>query len=342
MIAFVIYGESKPPPGLRLPLTLSPEIYSGVPNPLVPMYFFRDIRGFTCLVIVCGISGVAYVGPSIIWPTQVANIYGLTASSWEETAWLSTTIAFGIMAGILLWGPMVAVVKHVKWQVVTLAVMVTAFSGAMATSNQNNRGQSAALSFLTTLPGGILELIPVSLVQMEANDADLGTVFAILFLIRTALGSIFATIYIAILSNRLPTEIAAKVPAAAIAAGLPKSSLVDLLQATATATAKAFQAVPGMTPEIQNAVIDALVSARSTAYSYIYYASIPVNMCGVIAALFLRDYDHLLNSHVPRQIYKHGRGADVDQEDPSAITKQADDNIDTKEERKEVENTASS
>lgn len=274
------------------------------------MYFFKDLRGFTCLVVVCGISGVSYVGPSIIWPTQVASIYGLNATSWEENAWLSTTIAFGIIGGIYLWGPMFAVVKHVKWQVVILATMVMAFSGSLASSNQYNRGQSAALSFLTTFPAGILELIPVSLIQMEANDADLGTVFAILFLARTTLGSIFATIYIAILDNKLPMEIASKVPAAALAAGLPKSSLTALLTATATGTAAAFKAVPGMTPKIQELVTTALLDARVTAYSYIYYASIPVNLCGVIAALCLRDYDHLLNSHVPRQIYSHGKGAD--------------------------------
>jgi hypothetical protein len=274
------------------------------------MYFFKDLRGFTCLVIICGISGISYVAPSIIWPTQVASIYGINATGWEENAWLSTTIAFGIIGGIYLWGPMIAIIKHVKWQTVVLAAMVMAFSGALASSNQYNRGQSAAFSFLTTLPGGILELIPVSLVQMEANDADLGTVFAILFLARTTLGSIFATIYLAILNNKLPAEVASKVPAAAIAAGLPKSSVADLLKAAAAGTSAAFNTVPGMSPRIQEAAINALLEARAVSYSYIYYASIPVNFVGVVAALCMRDYDHLLNSHVPRQIYSHGTGAD--------------------------------
>lgn len=314
LVAFVFYGKHMSrdvEPRTTSAHHCDLEIYAGVHNPLIPMYFFKDIRGFTCLAIVCGISGISYVGPSIIWPTQVALIYGLNATSWEENAWLSTTIAFGIMGGIYLWGPMIAIVKHVKWQVVILSAMVMAFSGAMASSNQYNRGQSAALSFLTTLPDGILELIPVSLVQMEANDADLGTVFAILFLARTVLGSIFATIYIAILNNKMPVEIAAKVPAAALAAGLSKSAVPQLLAAAATGTAAAFQTVPGMTTRIQEAALNALVDARVVAYSYIYYASIPVNFVGVAAALCLRDYDHLLNSHVPRQIYSKGKGAEA-------------------------------
>ncbi|KAK4947679.1 hypothetical protein LTR10_013625 [Elasticomyces elasticus] len=296
LIAFVLY-----------------EIYSGVPNPLVPMYFFKDLRGFDCLVVICGVSGISYVAPSIIWPSQVASIYGLNATSWQENAWLSTTIAFGIIGGIFVMGPLFAIIKHVKWQVVILAIIVMTFSAALASSNQYTRGQSAAFSFLTTFPAGVLELIPVSLVQMEANDADLGTVFAILFLARTTLGSIFATIYIAILDNKLPAEILAKVPAAALAAGLPKSSLTALLTATVTGTAAALKAVPGMTTEIQAVVTNALLDAHASAYSYIYYASIPVNLCGVIAALCLRGYDHLLTSHVPRQIYNKGKGADTTQ-----------------------------
>ncbi|OQU97446.1 hypothetical protein CLAIMM_03376 [Cladophialophora immunda] len=331
--------------GVTLVVFVFYEIYSGVANPLIPMYFFKDLRGFTCLVVICGISGISYVAPSIIWPTQVAEIYGLNTTGWQENAWLSTTIAFGIIGGIYLWGPMIAVVKHVKWQTVVLAAMVMAFSGALASSNQYNRGQSAAFSFLTTLPGGILELIPVSLVQMEANDADLGTVFAILFLARTTLGSIFATIYLAILNNKLPGEIASKVPQAALAAGLPKSSLADLLQAAAAGTTAAFSAVPGMTPEIQQAAINALLHARSVAYSYIYYSSIPVNFCGVVAALCMRDYDHLLNSHVPRQIYSHGQGADAAEKQAADEERSPVETVDAVENEKkpwrQVESTSS-
>lgn len=265
-------------------------------------------------MVICAISGVSYVAPSIIWPTQVALVYGIDADGWEENAWLSTTIAFGIIGGIYVWGPMIHIVKHVKWQTVILAVLTCIFSGALASSNQYNKGQSAAFSFLTTFPAGILELIPVSLVQMEANDADLGTVFAILFLGRTAFGSIFTTIYLAILNNTLPKEIAKRVPEAALALGLPSSSVSDLLKAAAVGTSDAFETVPGMTFRIQQAVTTALVDARVVGYSYIYYATIAVNACGIIAALCLRDYDHLLNSHVPRQIYANGHGVDGDEE----------------------------
>ena len=158
------------------------------------MYFFKDLRGFLCLAVICGFSGVSYVGPSIIWPTrkddfayikpivanitaEVAAIYGANSTNWEDNAWLSTTIAFGIIGGIYVWGPMISVVKHVRIQIIVMAALTCTFSGALAASNQHNKPLAAAFSFLTTFPNGILELIPASLVQMDANDADLGTVF---------------------------------------------------------------------------------------------------------------------------------------------------------------------
>lgn len=74
---------------------------------------------------------------------------------------------------------MISIVKHVRIQVVVLTSLTCIFSGALAASNQHNKSLAAAFSFLTTFPNGILELIPASLVQMDANDADLGTVFGL-------------------------------------------------------------------------------------------------------------------------------------------------------------------
>lgn len=127
-------------------------------------------------------------------------------------------------------------------------------------------------------------------------------------MLRTAWGSIFTAVYLAILQNKLPHYIAAFVPSAATAAGLPQSSLSDLVAAAALGTENAIAGVPGMTPTIQTKVMDALVDAGVKSYSWVYYAMIAVNFAGVLAAVYLRDYDHLFTTHVPRQIYARGEG----------------------------------
>jgi transcriptional/translational regulatory protein YebC/TACO1 len=111
------------------------------------------------------------------------------------------------------------------------------------------------------------------------------------------------------LNNKLPTELATRVPSAALKAGLHSSSIDSLLSAVANGTSAALAAVPGISSSIESAVASAVTDSRVKAYSYIYYASIAVNGVGIIAAICLRDYDHLLNSHIPRQIYRDGQGA---------------------------------
>lgn len=138
---------------------------------------------------------------------------------------------------------------------------------------------------------------------------------------RTVLGSIFTAIYLAILNNKLPTEIHSHVQSAAIAAGLPSSSFTSLFAAVTNGTAAAYNAVPNMTPEIQAKVINAVTDGRVKSYSYIYYATIAVNAVPIIAGLLMKDYDHLLNSHVPRQVYRNGQGA----EGKEKVNKEAQD-----------------
>ena len=88
-----------------------------------------------------------------------------------------TTIAFGIWGGIVTLGPLVGVVKHVRYMTTILMAVSVAFLGGLASCNSSNFGQSAAFSFLATYPAGILELIPGILVQLDSNNADLGTAF---------------------------------------------------------------------------------------------------------------------------------------------------------------------
>ncbi|RFU28413.1 hypothetical protein B7463_g7912, partial [Scytalidium lignicola] len=300
--------------GIILILFILWEIYSNVSNPLVPMHFFKDVRGFVCLNIICIVSGVLYVSLSVIWPSQVAAIYGAQAKGWRDNAWLSTTIAFGIWGGIVIFGSLFHVVKHIRLQVIVFTLVSTAFAGALASGNTHNKGQSAAFSFLATFPAGILELIPVTLCQLDANDADLGSVFAIIFMMRTAWGSIFTTVFLAILTNKTPSEIANRVPDAAIAAGLPSSSLTSLFAAIKVGTPAALAAVPGINPTIQQAVASSLADAYAASYAYVYYAAVAVGGVGLIAAASMKDYDHMLTSHVSRRIYTNQNIGDVETE----------------------------
>ena len=196
--------------------------------------------------------------------------------------------------------------------------------------NPSNFSQSAAFSFLAAFPAGILEVMSGLLVQFDSDDADLGTCFSIIFLARTAFGAIFTAIFVAILSNTAPTELAKAVPPAAVGAGLPESSIPDLFTALAAGTTDALLAVPGMTAEIAGVVGAAVAEAYSKAYQWVYVAGVCVGVIGLIACICIKDYDPYFNNHVSRQIYKGGK------EDGGAVNLAKSDREDSLTEKQEV------
>jgi len=146
-------------------------------QPIVPMRFFRDLQGFSCLEIISATYGVINIALFVMWPQQVTYIFGSTVSSWQETAWLSTTAAFGLWSGIILLGPFMSWVGHIRYQILVSSVWMTAFLGAMASITVEKKSMAIAFSFLAGFTIGWGEVIAAIIVQYIVSDADLGVAF---------------------------------------------------------------------------------------------------------------------------------------------------------------------
>lgn len=153
----------------------------------------------------------------------------------------------------------------------------------------------------------IMELcfVSFSFLSLYKSSRSLSTI-AIVGTMRSAVGAVMAAVFVAILTNKVPAKIAEFVPVAAVNGGLPESSLTELFAAINIGTDTAFSAVPGITPEIEVAVGAALSDAYAAAYAYVYYAAVAVGVVGLIACIYVRDYDALFTGHVPRKIYASG------------------------------------
>ncbi|CZR68169.1 related to trichothecene efflux pump [Phialocephala subalpina] len=287
------------------------EAYTPSPNPMVDLTLFKDIQGYLCLNIVSMAAGAMYIALNVIWPQQVFLVYSPSTSEWQSQAWMSTTIGWGIWGGIVLLFPLVNIVKHVRRQILGLLILSVVFTAALSQVGPGDKKQAIAFSFLTALPIGWLETGTTIIVQLDAADADVGMVYAILSGLRSISGATFTAVFVAILNSKIKSDIASHVPIAAITAGLPEASLPALFAAIAAESTAAFAAVPGFTPEIEAAVSSALVEVYSSAFKYVYYAALAIGGAAIIAAAFLKDYDPLMTGHLPKQVFAYGEGVAI-------------------------------
>ncbi|CAN9083180.1 unnamed protein product [Alternaria alternata] len=306
IVAFVLYEVFLPPA-----------------QPIVPMYFFRDMRGFTCLEVISATYGIINIALFVMWPQQVVYIFGSTVSSWEETAWLSTTAAFGLWGGIVILGPLMSWIGHIRYQILISSIWMTAFLGAMASITVEDKARAIAFSFLAGWTIGWGEVIAAIVVQYVVSDQDLGVAFSVISASRTIFGSIFTAAFIAVYTNKVPGYLTSIVPQRVLEDGLPASSLSALMTAAATANQTALLEIDGMTPELLHTTNVAVSDAYSKSYAYVYYFAVAIGGLAIIASLCMRDFDEYLTGHVSRQLY-HKKDTSTD---PLEVTTREVDDV---------------
>lgn len=153
------------------------EIYGNPKNPIIPMHFFKDVRGYTCVVIISAITGCLQTCAFILWPSQVNYIFGSTSSGWEQTAYMSSVVNLGAWAGIIIVGPLFHIIKHLRLQLLVGSIWMTAFLGAMSTITYTNKASAIAFAFLSTFPIGWGEIMTMLMVQYIVPEHDLGVGF---------------------------------------------------------------------------------------------------------------------------------------------------------------------
>lgn len=124
----------------------------------------------------------------------------------------------------------------------------------------------------------MVEVSPVSLIRTHLPDANLDLINA-------------ATVYIAILTNRVTANIKTIVVPALLGAGLPATDIAKFLPVLAAGVPSAIESFPGITPQILSAAAEAYKAAYAGAFKVVFLTTIAFGSVAIVSSLFFKEID---------------------------------------------------
>ncbi|KAL1598144.1 hypothetical protein SLS59_007154 [Nothophoma quercina] len=272
------------------------EAYSGLEYPLIPMRLFKNIQ-YDANVACASIGAIVYYANTVIWPSMAGSLF---TTNVAEIGWLSCAVGGGLLLGQVLGGAGVRYLPRMKIQMTIASIVATTFVAAVAASNVSTQARTTIFILIGTTGAGYVENLTLSSTAYLWDPADIGLVTGVLGAIRTAISAIATSMYSSILTTESSKYLPQKVTPAALSAGLPESSLPALLQGI---VAGDLSSIPGITPEILDAVGAAVKDAYARSYQTVYFCTLPFGALLIISALFSPNVEQYLTDEVARKLH---------------------------------------
>ncbi|KAL4894250.1 fungal trichothecene efflux pump [Aspergillus ambiguus] len=284
-------------------------------DPLLPTHLFRS-PGYLAMITTATVGSCVYYSMNVLWPQQIIYLF---AGTEIHNGWLACVVGSSCLIGQLIGGPLSRFIKRSRLILITGCCSLLAFAGAMVSVNPGQQAKAIALIFMACFSVGIIETCSFALMPLTLPTEDIGAALGALGSIRSGGASVATAIYTTVLNNKLDIFIPPAVTAAAIDAGLPKSSIPSLMDNLSSGT---FDNVPGINEDIISAVGLAQASAAADAFRYVWYAVIAFACVALGASVLTIDYGAYLTDDVARKM--HGRSTHMRQAQPDEETGQRD------------------
>lgn len=237
---------------------------------------------------------------TVLWPTIISSIY---TSDVQKIGWQSSVVGGGVLLGQALGGFGLSYIPKVKWQTIIASLASLAFVSALASINEDTHNAFLAFGILGCVAIGYVDNITFPGVTLVIEPQDIGLATGVLGSLRGFGGVVAQALYTSILSTKLGVYLPEYVAPAAVAAGLPSSSLPTLF---AGITAGNFTGIPNITPEIITVVLNETRRAYTDAFHIVFYATIPFSVLLVASAYFVPNMEGVLNSNVAKRLQNLG------------------------------------
>ncbi|KAH7113752.1 fungal trichothecene efflux pump, partial [Dendryphion nanum] len=275
------------------------ETFAPLKQPLTPTHVFTRDKGreLTAPFIVGFVVTMFYYAINVIYPTMIAVFFTDATTDFRYGIVLTLPQNLGLCFGALLLTVFGSKIGHWKWTLTASVTMMVVFGALLALGNPQRKGLMMAFVFLCQTGFGWAQYLSIAFIQFGVPQVELGISGGLAGVARFAGGAVAISVYTTILTNVQSSSAATLLPAAAIAAGLPASSVPALLAAFPLGAA-AIAKVPGITNEIAVAAGAAfqqsyVVGLRTTALS-----SLSFGVISIIACLFCNDIGHKMDNKI--------------------------------------------
>ncbi|KAF4996845.1 hypothetical protein FDECE_12281 [Fusarium decemcellulare] len=279
------------------------EAYFCKTQPLMPPRMFKKLS-FVAIITCATIGSMVYYSLTVLWPTLLGTLYTTNST---EIGWQSSVVGGGILLGQAVAGLCLSYVPKVKWQVIIASAISHAFMTSLTSISVDRWAATIAIGTIVCTAIGFVENITFPGVTLIWEAQDIGLATGILGSIRGFGGAIAQALYVSVLNNELAKKIPENVVPAALGAGLPESSLEQLLAGTATGD---FSGVPGITDKIIAAVAAALKDSYVGSFKIVFYTTIPFSVVLLAMSFLVPNMEKFLGYNVAKKLQHKSAKAD--------------------------------
>ncbi|KAF3023455.1 hypothetical protein E8E14_000634 [Neopestalotiopsis sp. 37M] len=268
------------------------------PTPFMPLYLFRNYR-WVCMALCLSIGASQYYAIVLVWPQMVSALWPVDVAS-TQYAFLITIPALCLLSGQVTGGLAASLVSP-RLILMSGTLIGTAIMGGAASANEYDYGGTITMVVIGYFFIGFQEAVcgTFCTIALENQD-DIGTGGGVAATMRSGISALASAILGAVLSNSLQNAVAQRVPEAAMSAGLPMSS-VDELIALLTGAGTA-EHVDGLTPQILDTATHAYRSAASIAFRNVILTAVGMGVITIVCSWFAPEVDTSKKQVVAKQL----------------------------------------